>query len=63
MSPVAARWVANYKGPAGVLELLGKLQERSEGSLAVDVVEVFGSPERAVVIQEETAHFDEIWSS
>lgn len=45
----------DYKGPAGVLELLGKLQERSGGSFAVDVVEVFGSPERAVVIQEETA--------
>jgi ketosteroid isomerase-like protein len=45
----------DYKGPAGVLELMAKLRDRSEGSFAIDVVEVFGSPERAVVIQEETA--------
>lgn len=45
----------DYKGQAGVLELLGKLQERSGGSFGVDIVEVLTSPERAVVIQEETA--------
>ncbi len=44
----------DYKGPGGVLELLGKLQELSGGSFAVDIVEVLVSPERAVVIQEET---------
>ncbi len=45
----------DYKGPTGVLELLRKLRERSEGSFAVNIVEVFGSSERAVVIQEEVA--------
>lgn len=45
----------DYKGPAGVLELMAKLRDRSEGSFTIDIVEVFGSPERAVVIQEETA--------
>lgn len=45
----------DYKGPTGVLELLQKLRELSEGTFAVEVVEVLGSSERAVVIQEETA--------
>jgi uncharacterized protein len=45
----------DYKGPEGVLELLRRLQQRSEGTFAVDIVAVLAGPERAVVIQEETA--------
>jgi ketosteroid isomerase-like protein len=45
----------DYKGPAGVLELLAQLRERSDGSFAIEIVEVLASAERAVVIQEETA--------
>lgn len=45
----------DYKGPEGVLELLGKLQQLSDGTFAIEIVDVLASPERAVVIQEETA--------
>lgn len=45
----------DYKGPAGVLELLRKLQERSEGSFEVVIIDVLVTTDRAVVIQEETA--------
>ena len=44
-----------YKGADGVLALLRKLQQHSEGTFAIDVVAVLGGPERAIAIQEETA--------
>lgn len=45
----------DYKGPEGVLELLQKLRDLSDGTFAVVLVDLLANPERAVAIQEETA--------
>jgi ketosteroid isomerase-like protein len=50
-SPLAG----DYKGPEGVLELLGKLRDRSDGTFTVELVDVLANAERAVAIQEESA--------
>jgi ketosteroid isomerase-like protein len=51
-SPLAG----DYKGPEGVLELLRKMQELSDGTFTVELVDLLANPERAVAIQEESAH-------
>jgi ketosteroid isomerase-like protein len=50
-SPLAG----DYTGPEGVLALLGALHERSNGSFAVELVDLLANPARAVAILEETA--------
>lgn len=50
-SPLAG----DYKGQVGVLELLRKLRERSDGTFTVEIVDLLANAERAVAIQEETA--------
>jgi hypothetical protein len=45
----------DHKGPEGVLALLGELRARSEGTFAVEIVDLLANAERAVAIQEETA--------
>ena len=50
-SPLAG----DYKGPAAVLGFLGQLRARSGGTFKIEVVDVLGEPERAVVLQRETA--------
>lgn len=45
----------DYKGPEGVLELLQRLRDRSDGTFVVDIVDLLANSERAVAIQEERA--------
>lgn len=45
----------DYKGPEGVLTFLSKLQDLSDGTFTMEVVDVLATPERVVAIQEETA--------
>lgn len=45
----------DYQGPAGVLELLGKLRDLSGGTFTVEIVDLLATAERAIAIQEETA--------
>jgi len=45
----------DYKGPEAVLEFLGQLKARSNGTFKVEVLDVLSEPERAVVFQRETA--------
>ena len=45
----------DYKGPEAVLGFLGQLRERSGGTFEVEVVDVLSEPERALVLQRETA--------
>jgi hypothetical protein len=42
----------DYKRPEGVLELLRNLQDRSDGTFKVEVVDLLANPERAVAIQQ-----------
>jgi len=50
-SPLAG----DYKGPEAVLGFLGQLRARSGGTFKIEVVDVLSEPERAVVLQRETA--------
>jgi len=45
----------DYKGPDAVLAFLGQLKSRSGGTFKIEVLEVLSEPERAVVLQRETA--------
>ena len=45
----------DYRGPAGVVELLGRLRRLSDGTFSVEVVDLLVNAERAVAIQEECA--------
>jgi ketosteroid isomerase-like protein len=50
-SPLAG----DYKGPKAVLGLLGQLKARSGGTFKIEILNVLSEPERAVVLQRETA--------
>jgi uncharacterized protein len=50
-SPLAG----DHKGPEGVLALLGELRALSDGTFAIEIVDLLANPERAIAIQEETA--------
>jgi hypothetical protein len=50
-SPIAG----DHKGPAGVLEFLRRLKERSDGTYTIGLVDVMANAERVVAIQEATA--------
>jgi ketosteroid isomerase-like protein len=45
----------DYKGPEAVLSFLGQLRSRSGGTFKIEVLDVLSEPERAVVLQRETA--------
>ena len=45
----------DYKGLEAVLDFLGQLKARSGGTFSIEVLDVLSEPERAVVLQRETA--------
>ncbi len=45
----------DYEGQKGVVEFLAKLRDLSDGTFAMELVDVLATPERAVALQEETA--------
>lgn len=45
----------DYKGPEEVLGFLRQLREGTDGTFRIEVLDVLGEPERAVVFQRETA--------
>jgi ketosteroid isomerase-like protein len=45
----------HYKGPDEVLDFLSQLKARSGGTFKIEVLDVLSEPERAVVLQRETA--------
>lgn len=53
--PGRSRLGGDYHGPAGVLELLGKFGELSDGTFSFDLVEVLATANRAVALHELTA--------
>jgi uncharacterized protein len=53
--PGRSSLAGDYKGPEAVLGFLGQLKERSGGTFKIEVVDVLSEPERAVVLQRETA--------
>jgi ketosteroid isomerase-like protein len=60
-SPIAG----DYVGPAAVLAFLNALQQLSEETLSVELIDVMVNAERAVAVQRLTAHvgdreFDEV---
>jgi uncharacterized protein len=48
----------DHTGPEAVLDFLGQLKARSGGTFKVEIVDVLSEPERAVVLQRETAAKD-----
>ena len=53
--PGRSTLAGDYKGPEAVLGFLGQLRSRSDGTFKIEVVDVLSEPERAVVLQRETA--------
>ena len=53
--PGRSSLAGDYKGPDAVLAFLGELKARSGGTFKIEVLDVLGEPERAVVFQRETA--------
>ncbi len=53
--PGRSGMAGDYKGPEEVLGFLGLLKVRSSGTFKVEVLDVLSEPERAVVLQRETA--------
>ena len=53
--PGRSSLAGDYKGPEAVLGFLEQLRERSGGTFQVEILDVLSEPERAVVLQRETA--------
>jgi ketosteroid isomerase-like protein len=53
--PGRSTLAGDYKGPEAVLGFLGQLKARSGGTFKIEIVDVLSEPERAVVLQRETA--------
>jgi len=53
--PGRSSLAADYKGLEAVLGFLGELRERSGGTFKIEILDVLSEPERAVVLQRETA--------
>ena len=53
--PGRSGFAGDYKGPEAVLGFLGQLKARSNGTFRIEVLDVLSEPERAVVLQRETA--------
>ncbi len=49
----------HYKGPEEVLGFLRQLKSRSRGTFKIEVLDVLSEPERAVVLQRESATKDD----
>jgi ketosteroid isomerase-like protein len=45
----------DYKGREGIIELLTKLRELSDGTFSMKVIDVLATPERVVALHEDTA--------
>ena len=45
----------DYRGPEAVFGFLGQLKALSDGTFTIEVLDVLSEPERAVVLQRETA--------
>ena len=48
----------DYTGPEAVLGLLGQLKKESGGTFRMEVLDVLSEPERALVVERETATKD-----
>ena len=53
--PGRSSLAGRYKGPEAVLGFLGQLKAGSDGTFKIEVLDVLSKPERAVVLQRETA--------
>jgi len=53
--PGKSKLAGDYSGPEAVLDLLRTLKSGSSGTFAIEVLDVLSKPERAVVLQRETA--------
>ena len=53
--PGRSSLAGHYKGPEEVLGFLGELKALSSGTFKIEVLDVLSEPERAVVLQRETA--------
>ena len=53
--PGRSCFAGDYKGPEAVLAFLKQLRVRSGGTFKIEVLDALGQPERAVVLQRETA--------
>jgi uncharacterized protein len=53
--PGRSSLAGHYKGPDEVLGFLRQLKTRSGGTFKIEVLDVLSEPERAVVLQRETA--------
>ncbi len=53
--PGRSSLAGHYKGPHEVLGFLRQLKARSSGTFKIEVLDVLSEPERAVVLQRETA--------
>ena len=53
--PGRSSLAGHYKGPEAVLGFLGQLKARSGGTFKIEVLDVLSEPERAVVLQRDTA--------
>ena len=53
--PGRSSLAGDYKGPETVLGFLEQLKLRSDGTFKIEVLDVLSEPERAVVLQRETA--------
>ena len=53
--PGRSSLAGDYKGPEAVLGFLGQLRARSGGTFKIEILDVLSEPERAVVLQRETA--------
>jgi ketosteroid isomerase-like protein len=53
--PGRSALAGDYKGPEAVVEFLEQLRARSGGTFKIEILDVLSEPERAVVLQRETA--------
>ena len=53
--PGRSSLAGDYKGPEAVLGFLKQLKTRSGGTFKIEMLDVLGAPERAVVFERETA--------
>ena len=56
--PGRSVFAGDHKGPKAVLDLLRGLKERSGGTFSIEILDVLSEPERAVVLQRESATRD-----
>jgi hypothetical protein len=57
--PGRSSLAGHYRGPKEVLGFLEELKARSSGTFKIEILDVLSEPERAVVLQRETAMKDD----